>query len=145
MTAKFYAALFLDVFWPWICAFSYSRFFISGLIDFNLNKNARKKRSRELNFINKLLYTKYDDVVPRCVRYVYYIINIVHVVALIIWIAMCFINPKSYFVQDIIRRTLYVFDILWGSILRILFFQVKGPYFKYERWFKKRGQQKKKR
>ena len=56
-----------------VSAIFYPRSFISGLIDYRLNKGARKKRKKGQTFIEWLLYLRYQDVLPTFLRLAYYI------------------------------------------------------------------------
>ncbi len=127
----------------YIIALIYIRGFLGGVIRYQLNKNAYKKKKRGQSLKEWLLCSKFKDEIPNILLKFYYFVLALHTIG----VAMCFwlyTVEGFYHIGLIALETIFWFDAIWVIGIVILFWQNKpGPA--YKRWInKKRGQKKKK-
>ena len=126
---------FLVILISFILSFVDLRFFFGGLIDYQINKSARKKRRQGMTFKEWLFYLRFRNEIPKVLLILYFTVLIVH---LLILVFGSFIPTWRYFLSKI-----FYIDSLLALLLGILFWQ-KKPGFNYGRWIEKRRGNKKK-
>lgn len=127
-----------------ILSFFYLRSFMNGIISYQINRSAYKKRMKQKSFRNWLLFTRFRDVIPKGYIVFYNFLILLHIGADVICI-FCSLLKCSQSVGPVIAEYILNFDCLWMIILR-LFFWTPGRRIPYERWItKKRGMKPKKR
>lgn len=129
------SAFFLSLF--------YARGFLSGLISYQLNNNAYKKRKKNQTFKEWLLYSRFKLEIPKAFLILYYIILIIH--PLCSFFCAIFHLLKLHDIGTMLIDILIFFDCGWTLLIHLLFWQSK-PGYAYERWIDKiRGQKKKRK
>ena len=122
---------------------------ISGIIAYRLNKNARKKRKKGQTFKEWFLYSRYRNEIPKIFLVLYFFINFIHPLALLLCISFHFIKELTKFEPIVFKIVLFGIPLFGGSwilILQILFWtRIPGPYVPYERWISKKGGKKKRK
>lgn len=130
----------------YLLSFLYIRGFLGGLIFYQLNTNARKKRKKGQTFKEWFLYSRYHEEIPKILFIVYFAIITIHTLVLISCIIFNFIKPLDG-VGHTLAKGIFYFDVLWITIIHLLFWQDRRDCayrYKYERWIKKKGGNKKK-
>ena len=108
--------------------FFYLRGFFWGLIDYQINKSARKKRRQGMTFKEWFFYLRFRDEIPKIFLVLYFTVLIAHILVLILG---CTFPLLRYF----LARIFYI-DSLVILLIGILFWQ-KKPGFNYGRWIEK--------
>lgn len=111
------------------------RSFLSGIKYYQLNNNAYKKRKKTENIVEWFFLTKWRDVIPRFFLFFYFAVIILHIIAIIVVCVFAFLGFEKRILNIPLFCTL-VFDMLWWTVLKILFWQ-KEHGFCYKRWIKK--------
>ena len=125
----------------YLLSFLYIRGFLRGVTCYQLNTSARKKRKKGQTFKEWFLYSRYREEIPKILLVGYFVIVVLHPLALIFCIIINFIKPLDSF-GAILARGVCLLDGVWIIVIQLLFWQVK-PDFKYERWIKKKKGNKK--
>lgn len=126
--------------------FLYARVFVSGFVDYQLNKNALKKRSEGQSFGDWLWYRRFKEEIPTFWLFAYYFDFVVFAAAVVCMIVFHIYMPTPDKIIE--RRILYCIWMYccWRIVLPcILFGSYKTGRFRlrYSRWIrKKRGQKK---
>lgn len=124
-----------------LLSFPYIRGFLSGVICYQLNKSAIKKRKKGQTFKEWFLYSRYREEIPKMLLIGYFVIVAIHLLVLLSCIIFFFIQPLDD-VGYILAKGIFAFDFLWMLTVQLLFWQAK-PGYKYERWIKKKRGNKK--
>ena len=74
---------FLVILISFILSFVDLRFFFGGLIDYQINKSARKKRRQGMTFKEWLFYLRFRNEIPKVLLILYFTVLIVHPLILI--------------------------------------------------------------
>lgn len=112
----------------------YLRSLLSGIIRYQLNLSAYKKRKKRQTFREWLFYSRYKQEIPRILRVLYFTILIIHPACLI---AGLFVSLNT---GGTIAKAIWILDGVWMMVIALLFWS-PGPGFAYERWIiRKRGQ-----
>ena len=120
------------------------REFISGLEVYQLNTSAYKKRVKGQTIKEWFFYTRFRDVIPPIFIAIYFGVIIGHLLILVVCIILYYITDQYHTIGRKIVIGVYIWNLVWGGVLHILFWQPKKREYKYERWIeKKRGQKKK--
>lgn len=119
------------------------RWFLWNVIDYQLNKSARKKRSKDLSFKEWLLYLRFRREIPTILLILYFAIIVLHLAAYLILFLSLFIPPLVR-ISGLYITILYLFNLVWLFSIFILFGGA-GPGPNIGRWIKKRGGNQKKR
>ena len=116
----------------------YIRGFIGGLLDYQLNRKAYNKRKEGQSLKEAILYSRFRNEIPNILLILYYLVLIIHAIAVIVCFSFNITNLNSN-IGDFITRVIFYFDGFWMIILQLMFWRSK-PGFAYERWIsKKRG------
>ena len=117
-------------------AFVIIRSNISGILDYQLNRSALKKRKKDETVKEWLLYSRFREEIPKAILVLYFVILAVHPAAMLV----CYIVYRANF-PEIGRGTVYFmlsFNAAWTSVLSLLFRPGKDKRIRYERWIKRR-------
>lgn len=126
-----------------ILAYPYFRSVAYGIKRYQLNNSAYKKRKKEESLIDRLLYIKFREEIPKIILVLNIILLLIHPLASLICVIAYFV--KATFVGIIVAYAMVVFDLLWMLIIALLFWTPRRGGYPYERWIKKKhGQYKKK-
>lgn len=109
---------FLVILISFILSFVDLRFFFGGLIDYQINKSARKKRRQGMTFKEWFFYLRFRNEIPKVLLILYFTVLIVHLLVLVFG---SFIPTWRYFLSKI-----FYIDSLMALLLGILFWQ-KSP------------------
>lgn len=122
----------------------YVRGFLYGIIRYQLNNSAYKKRKKQQSFKEWLFYSKYKEEIPKTLRILYYSVLLIHLAGITVCFVFAIIKlPVS--VGRIIAITIAIYDAVWILVIALLFWS-PGPDYAYERWItKKRGQKRNKK
>lgn len=130
------------VFLLYFVVFIYLRGTYYGIKRYQLNKSALKKRRKGETFIEWLLYSRFKEEIPKILRYLYYVVLIIHPLCILSGIFVYIVSPLN--AEKICRsilRGIYYFDMAWVCVMGILFANPKNDDSEYARWIvKKRGQ-----
>lgn len=126
----------------YLLSFLSIRWFLWGIKLYMLNTSARKKRKKGETFKEWFLYSRYREEIPRIFLVLYFVIVLIHPLALIICIICSYIKPLEWVGSDLSMGIL-IFDFLWNLAIQLLFWQA-GPRLKYDRWIKKKRSKRKK-
>ena len=119
------------------------RGFLYGIMRYQLNNSAYKKRKMGENFKEWLFYSRYKGEIPKVLRILYYTVLTIHPVCAIICVLVDVIGVTSN-LGWFLAVTIVIFDSAWMLIIG-LFFWSPGRDYAYERWVrKKRGRKTKK-
>lgn len=130
------------LFGSFFVSFPYIRCFFYGLIRYQLNNSAYKKRKKRQSFKEWLFYDRFKEEIPKILRVIYYSILIIHLFCLISCIFI-YITGLPSDIGRIFAVFLFNFDGVWMSVIGILFWTPRRPDWAFERWIKiKRGQKK---
>ena len=121
----------------WFLAFWCIRSDLSGIIRYQLNKNAQKKRKKGMMFKEWFLYTRYREELPKVMLLLYFAVVVVHPVVLAICFLLHLLGPCPELGGYFAKGVMY-FDIGWLLILEIAFWNWPDRAPKYPRWIKKR-------
>lgn len=136
MTIIIFVSLFIVLIIP--CIYMWS--FVDGIVMFQLNKSAYKKRTAGINLMQRILFIRFKEEIPSFFVFFYYGIVLTHTLIFILVPTLYFYEVK--WCWEIVKYTL-LFDCVWMIVLRLFFWKSDG-YNAYERWItKKRGQNKK--
>ncbi len=126
-----------------ILSFLQFRGFLYGIIHYQMNKSAYKKRKKHKSFKDWLFFTKFRDVIPKgCIRFYIFLIFL-HIGAAAICI-FCSLLKCSQSLGPMLAKYIMYFDYSWIIILALLFW-TRGQKTPYDRWItKKRGMKPKK-
>ena len=117
-------------------AFVIIRSNISGILDYQLNRSALKKRKKDETVKEWLLYSRFREEIPKAILVLYFAILAMHPAAMLV----CYIVYRANF-PEIGRGTVYFmlsFNAAWTSVLSLLFRPGKDKRIRYERWIKRR-------
>ena len=110
-----------------------------------LNNSALKKTNKGQTFKDWLLYSRYHDIIPKILLFLYFTILIIHPLFLIFICVSNFINGLNV-VASILVKVIVFFDLGWSTLIYILFWSPGRSSMKIERWItKKHGDKKKKK
>ena len=122
----------------------YIRGFISGLEVYQLNHSAYKKRVKGQTIKEWFFYTRFRDVIPPIFIAIYFGVIIGHLLILVVCIILYYITDQYQTIGRKIVIGVYIWNLVWGVTLWLLFWKPGKREYKYERWIeKKRGQKKK--
>lgn len=116
---------------------------ISGVISYQLNKNAEKKRKAGQRFREWFLYSRFREEVPKIYVFLYFFVIWTYFLALAACLILYFAGVDQIIGQYIVFGFEAVHGI-WALIDHFLFWRTKqGDRIPYERWITKRRGQKK--
>lgn len=120
------------------------RGFLYGIIRYQLNNSAYKKRKKGTTFREWLFYNRYTKEIPKILRILYYFVLLIHPMCLIISVFV-YLMKLPFNIGEILATTLVGFDDVWILAIALLFWS-PGRDFAYERWISKnRGQKRDKK
>lgn len=120
------------------------RTFISGEIDYQLNKGAVKKRKKGQTFKEWLLYSRYKDVITKTSLFVYYFALLIYPSGVLACVLL-YTFDVSHVGEFVVVYPILLLECGWEVIIWVLFWQ-KDPTPAYSRWItKKKGQKPKKK
>ena len=129
----------------WGLAFFYIRWILAGIIAYQLNNSALKKRKKGMTFKERLLYSRYREEIPKLFLYLYFLIVIGHPAVLFVCLLLSLLGPCTE-VGEIFAKGVAGFDFGWLLLYVLAFWFGRGSGPKYSRWIKKkRGMQPKKK
>lgn len=113
------------------------RGFIMGICDYCLKKGERKKIKKGQSFKEWLLYSRFKNVIPKILLYLYYSFIISHFIFDLFILVAIILNKFSNIVHSLTVDIIFIdFGIL--LILNIAFYTPKRGEYNYGRWIKKR-------
>lgn len=113
----------------------FDRGFLGGIVLYQLNNSAYKKRKKGETLREWLFFSRYHQEIPRLFLYLYLFILIIHPLVAILCVILSFINLSNY-IGDKLTRIVYYFDVLYILLINLLFWSSK-PGFAYSRWIRK--------
>ena len=131
-----------------LLVFFYMHSFVSGIVTYQLNKNAYKKRKKGQNFWEWLSFSRFRDEIPRFYLGLYRIVLLLHPICLIVCEVLLYSqlsdNIREVIVHEIMNGVFGI-DVILPCVLHILFNPRKGQHgYRYERWIvRMRGKQRK--
>lgn len=129
----------------WVLTFFSIRLELSNIIEYQLNKNAFKKRKKGMTFKEWFLYTRYREEIPKILLFLYFFIVIGHPLVLLVFFLIYLMGPYPEIVGNLVKGVA-AFDIGWQLIYAIAFWDWPNRLPKYSRWIKmKRGMPPKKK
>ena len=79
----------------WALAIFYIRWILSGIISYQLNNSALKKRQKGITFKERLLYSRYREEIPKAFLYLYFLIMIGHPFILFVCLVLQVLGPYN--------------------------------------------------
>lgn len=134
MTIQRQAALILIC---WVLAFWEVRGELSGIIVYQLNNSAYKKRKKGMRFKEWFLYTRYREEIPKILLRLYFVVVIAHPSILAICFLLYLLGPYPEIGGNLAKGIMW-FDVGWLLILWIAFWDWPSSFPKYSRWIKKK-------
>lgn len=110
---------------------------LSGIIMYQLNNSAWKKRKKGMTFKEWLLYTRYREEIPKTLLLLYFVIMVIHSLGLAICFLLHLLGPFPEIGGNIAKGIMW-FDIGWLVILEVAFWNWPYRAPKYSRWIKKK-------
>lgn len=120
-----------------LCSFASIRLQIGGIIDYQLNKNALKKRKRGQTAKEWLLYSRFREEIPRPYLLLYALVLTLHPLGLL----LCAVVKAVKLPTEIcvfVNHFLSGFDTVWILLYALMFRRGKDKRVRYERWIKRR-------
>ena len=121
----------------WVLTFFSIRLELSNIIEYQLNKNAFKKRKKGMTFKEWFLYTRYREEIPKILLFLYFFIVIGHPLVLLVFFLIYLMGPYPEIVGNLVKGVA-AFDIGWQLIYAIAFWDWPNRLPKYSRWIKKK-------
>lgn len=112
------------------------RWTLSGVISYQLNTNARKKRKQGQTKKEWLFYTRYRDVIPKILLLLYFVILLGHPFVLLLCIFFDCVMHLPMFGRGLSVGVI-LFNVGWCLLYGLLFWSNK-PDVPYSRWIKKK-------
>lgn len=122
----------------WALAIFYIRWIISGIIAYQLNNSALKKRKKGITFKERLLYSRYREEIPKVFLYLYFLIMIGHPSVLVVCLILHVLGPYDG-IGGTLAKGVADFDIAWLLLYILAFWVGRGSGPHYSRWIKKSG------
>lgn len=120
----------------WILALFYIRWLLCGVIAFQLNNSARKKRKKGQSLKERFLYTRYREEIPKILIFLYFVIVFGHPSVLLICVVLHIFGPYPD-IGGILAKGVGLFDLAWAAIYSIMFWG-RDDDAVYSRWIKKK-------
>ncbi len=120
-----------------LVAFAGIRLQIGGIIDYQLNKNALKKRKIGQTAKEWLLYSRFREEIPKPYLTLYVLVFTLHPLGLL----LCVIAKAAKLPEEVCTITNYIlscFDSAWILLYTLMFRRGKDKRIRYERWIKRR-------
>lgn len=111
------------------------RLFMNELTMFYYNKSRIKKIKKEENIIDKLLYWKYKDRVPKLFYILYYLMLLLHPIAIIAYLILSKISLLESYANWVIGAVA-LYDFIYVNGILILFWSNKSGW-NFGKWLKK--------
>lgn len=118
-------------------SFAMIRSHIGGILGYQLNRNAWKKRKKGETVKEWLLYSRFREEIPKAILILYFIILSIHPVAMLV----CYIVYRAELPAEIGACATYsmlYFNAAWTTVLSLMFRRGKDKRVRYERWIKRR-------
>ncbi len=125
------------IFLCWVLAFFYIRWILAGIIAYQLNNSALKKRKKGMTFKERLFYSRYREEIPKLFLYLYFLIVIGHPAVLFVCLLLSLLGPCTE-VGEIFAKGVAGFDFGWLLLYVLAFWPGRGSGPKYSRWIKKK-------
>ncbi len=120
----------------YLLSFFYIRMFIWGVIGYQLNNSALKKRRKGLTFKEWLFYTRYREEIPKVLIAVYMVMLLIHPIVLITCVVLYFLLGMNE-VGPMLAKGVSLFFFGWRLIYFLMFWSPR-PGIPFERWIKKK-------
>lgn len=121
----------------WILSFCGIRQENSGIILYQLNNSAWRKRKKGMTFKEWFLYTRYREEIPKILLLLYFVIAFGHPLVLAICFLLHLLGPYPEIGGNLAKGAMW-FDLGWMLILEIAFWNWPDRAHNYSRWIKKR-------
>ncbi len=126
----FLILIFCYLFQVWVL-----RGFIRGLLYWQLNKSAYKKRKKGESLKERIMFSNFRDIIPRSLLIFFGIMSSVPIISLVVCLIFHFLNIFQE-LSDLIAELNFYF-LLWLVILEAFFWSPSGKR-EYGRWINKR-------
>lgn len=124
--------------------FLFIRWFLGGVINYQLNTSAQKKKRKKQTRREWLLYSRFKQEIPKVLRIFYIGILLFHPVCIVAYVIASAIHVPIEIGKWLVAIQ-FGFIILWTIVMNLLFWSSK-PQLAYSRWIKKkRGMPRKKK
>lgn len=120
--------------------FLFLRFFIYGVILHRIRGRTHSNRSKGQTLKDWFLYSRFKEVIPKFILFVYYSTIIIHLLAAIMCVLFNFMDLSEK-LGDPTARIMYYFDGIWVLALWLAFWSPK-EIPKYDRWISKKWKKK---
>jgi len=120
----------------WILAFISIRSLLSGIIAYQLNSSASKKRKKGQTFAEWFLYARYRKEIPKILLLLYFVIAFGHPSVLLACLILHLVGPYPE-IGGILAKGAGCFDIVWTVIYALMFWS-RDSAPAYSRWIKKK-------
>ena len=87
----------------WVLTFFSIRLELSNIIEYQLNKNAFKKRKKGMTFKEWFLYTRYREEIPKILLFLYFFIVIGHPLVLLVFFLIYLMGPYPEIVGNLVK------------------------------------------
>lgn len=121
----------------WALAIFYIRWILAGIIGYQLNNSAFKKRQKGITFRERFFYSRYREEIPKVFFYLYFIILIVHPLILLACLILHVLGPFDG-IGGILSKGVAIFDLAWLLLYILAFWVGHGSTPNYSRWIKKK-------
>lgn len=120
----------------WAVAFFYIRWLLSGIISYQLNNSAYKKRKKGMRFKEWFLYSRYREEIPKILLLLYFVIVFGHPLMTLVCLFLYLVGPYPEIGRVLVTGVM-IFDFGW-QVIYVLAFWTRDSKPDYSRWIKKK-------
>ncbi len=120
----------------WVVSFFYIRWLLSGIICYQLNNSAYRKRKMGMRFKEWFLYSRYREEIPKILILLYFVIVFGHPLMLLVCLFLYLVGPYPK-IGRILAIGVAIFDFGW-QVIYVLAFWTRDSKPDYSRWIKKK-------
>lgn len=120
----------------WALAFISIRSLLSGIISYQLNNSAYKKRKKGMRFKEWFFYSRYREEIPKILLLLYFVIVFGHSLMVLVCLLLHLVGPYPE-IGGVLTEGVMIFDFAW-TVLYGLMFWSRDSAPAYSRWIKKK-------
>ena len=120
----------------WAVDFFYIRWLLSGIISYQLNNSADKKRKKGRRFKEWFLYSRYREEIPKILLLLYFVIVFGHPLMTLVCLFLYLVGPYPEIGRVLVTGVM-IFDFGW-QVIYVLAFWTRDSKPDYSRWIKKK-------
>lgn len=121
----------------WALATFYIRWINSGIISYQLNNSAYKKRKKGMRFKEWFLYSRYREEIPKIFLLLYFVIVFGHPLMVLVCLLLHLVGPYPE-IGGVLAKGVAIFDFGWLMLYILAFWAGRGSGPHYSRWIKKK-------